>query len=238
VVRIEGLAGHLVLLPYFNLAKYDSETNGEWSADAQRVSNALVSAFVAIDRALTQDDSTTLPPDWLKEMPTPKGVAALEATVGLVDQEIAELTARKDGLLEEQTRLRSFARLLYENGSTLESAIEESLRILGFTVENFRDGDLEIDHVIIGPAEIRMIGESEGKDTSAIDIAKFRQLETNINEDFEREGVNEHAKGILFGNGFRFTPPNERGEQFTEKCLKNAQRLGTALVRTSDLYTA
>ena len=83
-----------------------------------------------------------------------------------------------------------------------------------------------------------MIGESEGKDSSAIDITKFRQLESNINEDFERQEVSEPAKGVLFGNGFRFTEPSTREEQFTKKCLTNAARLGTALVRTSDLYEA
>jgi hypothetical protein len=83
---------------------------------------------------------------------------------------------------------------------------------------------------------MRMIGESEGKDSSAIDITKFRQLETNINEDFSRDEVTAPAKGILFGNAFRFTAPNEREAQFTEKCTTNAARLGTALVQTTDLY--
>lgn len=52
----------------------------------------------------------------------------------------------------------------------------------------------------------------------------------------DREEVDTPAKGILFGNGFRLTPPEEREEQFTTKCLVNAKRLGTALVRTADLY--
>lgn len=81
-----------------------------------------------------------------------------------------------------------------------------------------------------------MIGESEGKDNNAIDISKFRQLETNIREDFEREEVDQHAKGLLFGNGFRLSVPSERAEQFTAKCLTNATRFGAALVRTADLY--
>jgi hypothetical protein len=81
-----------------------------------------------------------------------------------------------------------------------------------------------------------MIGESEGKDTSAIDISKFRQLETNINEDFSRDEVDVPAKGVLFGNGYRLIEPEKRQSSFTQKCLINAKRLGTALVRTSDLY--
>jgi len=81
-----------------------------------------------------------------------------------------------------------------------------------------------------------MIGETEGKDTSAVDISKFRQLESNIGEDFERDAVSEPAKGLLFGNGFRLTDPGQRAEQFTAKSLKNAARLGVSLVRTVDLY--
>lgn len=81
-----------------------------------------------------------------------------------------------------------------------------------------------------------MIGESEGKDSSAIDITKFRQLESNINEDFAREEVDSPAKGILLGNGYRLAEPAKRENEFTKKCLVNAARLGTALIRTRDLY--
>src|SRR5690606_29832500 len=100
--------------------------------------------------------------------------------------------------------------------------------LLGFTVENYRAGDVEIDHIFVGPSGVRMIGESEGKENSSVDITKFRQLESNINEDFQREEVNTPAKGVLFGNAYRFTEPALRADHFTAKCLTNAKRLGTA----------
>jgi hypothetical protein len=81
-----------------------------------------------------------------------------------------------------------------------------------------------------------MIGEAEGKDTSAIDIGKFRQLMSNIQEDFDRDEVDVPAKGLLFGNGYRLMPPESRAEQFTQKSLTNAKLHGTALIRTTDLY--
>ena len=81
-----------------------------------------------------------------------------------------------------------------------------------------------------------MIGEAEGKDNSAIGIDKFRQMESNIYEDFQREDITEIASGILFGNGFRMLDPKQRDTQFTDKCLINAKRLKTVLVQTSDLY--
>ena len=59
----------------------------------------------------------------------------------------------------------------------------------------------------------------------------------NIHEDFERDEVSEMAKGVLFGNAYRLKPLNERGEFFTDKCMKAAARSGTALVRTPDLFS-
>jgi hypothetical protein len=58
----------------------------------------------------------------------------------------------------------------------------------------------------------------------------------NIHEDFDREGVTEPAKAVLFGNAMRLAPPKERGEFFTDKCLTAAKRIGCALVRTTDLF--
>ena len=242
VVGGVGLAGeypgHLVLLPFFSVGDLDQNPDGAWSEEALRVSSAVVTQLVAIDKSFTQGTIETPPPDWLNEMERPQEVASLEIEIGAIEQSILELNEQKGGLRVAQARLHSFSRLLYENGAGLEAAIEDSLRVFGFAVETFRDGDLEIDHVIVGPSGIRMVGESEGKDNSAVDIAKFRQLESNINEDFERESVAEHAKGVLFGNGFRLTRPSDRAAQFTDKCLKNSARLGTALVRTSDLHRA
>lgn len=58
----------------------------------------------------------------------------------------------------------------------------------------------------------------------------------NIHEDLQREEVAAPAKGVLFGNGYRLTPPPERGIQFTEKCITAATSQATALVPTSSLF--
>lgn len=238
IAKYSDLPGHLVFLPYFNLTNYDKASRDKWSDKATHISHGIVAQLIAIDNILRLKSAVTPAPQWIASAQPPKAVLAIDTAVGVIDADIADLTTRKEEQLEEKVRLLSFSRLLYENGKALETAIEDGLRALGFTVENFRDGDLEIDHIIVGSSGIRMIGESEGKDTSAIDISKFRQLESNINEDFQRDNVEEPAKGVLFGNGFRFTEPNRRAEQFTAKCLTNAKRLQTALVRTSDLYEA
>ena len=74
----------------------------------------------------------------------------------------------------------------------------------------------------------RFIGEVEGKDNKAINIDKFSQLERNLNEDFAREGVDQFAKGVLFGNPYRLRSPDNRDDPFTDKCRTAAARRGAA----------
>ena len=63
------------------------------------------------------------------------------------------------------------------------------MEILGYKAENYNDGNLELDHIVTSPEGDRFIGEAEGKDTSAINIDKFRQLAVNIQEDLQRDEV-------------------------------------------------
>jgi hypothetical protein len=95
-----------------------------------------------------------------------------------------------------------------------------------------------MDQVIGGPENIRCIGECEGKDSKDINIDKLRQLVETMNADFYRDGVEEKATGILFGNPQRLTEPEKRTLDFTEKCKKSAEREKIALVKTTDLYGA
>jgi hypothetical protein len=89
--------------------------------------------------------------------------------------------------------------------------------------------------VFVSP-EGRFIGEVEGKDNRSINIDKFSQLERNLNEDFARDGVDQFAKGVLFGNAYRLRSVDARADPFTEKCRTAAKRLGVALVHTPDLF--
>jgi hypothetical protein len=124
---------------------------------------------------------------------------------------------------------------LYEQGKPLESAVLEAMRLFGFDAQPFSNGESEFDGVFQSP-EGRCLGEVEGRDNRPINIDKFSQLERNLQEDFAREEITEHAKGVLFGNAFRLMPINERGEFFTAKCLSASKRINAALVRTPDLF--
>lgn len=242
VVKFQDRPGSLVLLPYFDFeADEFSETSDEgetvWSNKALNISYALITQIVAVDRMLKSSAELTPPPEWLTGFARPKTVDEIEADVAKIDAQMGELRRQRDEQMLKRVDVLEYSHLLYETGKPLESAIEKVLTLLGYAVETLRIGDLEIDHVIVGPSGSRMIGESEGKDSSAIDISKFRQLESNIGEDFERDEVEQPAKGLLFGNGFRLSAPAVRAEQFTQKSLTNAGRLGSALIRTADLYS-
>lgn len=238
VLKSAEFSGHLVLLPYFECPDETRHDDGQeyWTDDALKSSRGIVGQLLEIDRVLRSEGEGTPKPNWLVNIPSANPVKNIQNDIEAIDRQLSDLQNEKKLKLTEVAEISSFSALLFENGPRLEAAIENTLKLLGYEVENFRDGDLEIDHLIISPSGLRMIGEAEGKDTSAVGISKFRQLESNINEDFDRAEVEVPAKGILFGNGYRLTDPGERQNQFTDKCLKNAERLGTALVRTSDLY--
>ena len=241
LARLEGRPGSLVLLPHFDFeADGYTETSAEgeedWSEKALRASKALVGQLVAIDRMIRGSSELTPPPNWVEAFAKPKVIEEIESAITAIDAQIEELRVQRSAESLRMADVSEYSHLLYETGKPLEHAIEKVLRLLGYTVETLRIGDLEIDHVIVSPTGLRMIGESEGKDSSAIDISKFRQLESNIGEDFERDDVDHPAKGLLFGNGFRLSAPETRAQQFTQKSLTNAGRLGSALIRTADLY--
>lgn len=236
VINVEGLKGSLVLLPYFDLEDFDRDSEKEWSSRVLKVSHAITSQLVAIDAVLRKGNNQTPPPVWLETISRPSRIDVINSTIKRIAEDITALQIQMDAELSAKDELSEFEHLLYENGTALELGIEKALKLLGYSVQTLRIGDLEIDHVITSPEGFRMIGESEGKDSSPVDIWKFRQLESNIQEDFQRDEIDVAAKGILFGNGFRFTEPHLRETQFTPKCLTNAKRLGTALIKTDDLY--
>ena len=145
------------------------------------------------------------------------------------------LQAEQRELEGELKGVGALRRLLYEQGQRLEEAILDALKLFGFEAEPYRDADSEFDAVFTS-TEGRFLGEAEGKDRHAIHINKLRQLTQNLHDDFARDEVNEFAKGVLFGNPYRLRPPNDRPDDFTEKCVSSAEKSGIALVRTADMF--
>lgn len=240
IIRPKGVPGSLVLLPYFSFETgafiEEKEDTTVWTNQAIRTSHDLIGQILAIDRTIRGAAELTPPPNWIDNAKVPALGATIDIAIADIDARIENLRKERSRCEQTKSDLAAYTHLLYETGKPLERAITKTLQLLGYKVDALRIGDLEIDHVIVGPSRKRMIGEAEGKDTSAIDIGKFRQLVSNMQEDFAREEVDAPAKGLLFGNGYRLMAPENRAEQFTEKCLRNALLHGTALIRTADLY--
>jgi hypothetical protein len=235
--------GNLVLLPKLEydeerFTRYNKKTDEAfWTKDAVAFGNRLLKALLDIDKALRKGGDRTPPPEWTKDDAFELVEEnRLKVEIEERSTQIDALVVQKNELitkLDHEVRVRD---LLFEKGHHLENAIIDALAILGCQAENYNDGNLEIDQVINSPEGDRFIGEAEGKDNSAINIDKFRQLTSNIQEDLQREDVNSPAIGILFGNGYRLTRPSDRPEQFTDKCINTAKTSSCALVRTSDLF--
>jgi len=241
IVRSKLSNGALVLLPDIDVEADEFTTAGKgnetlWSKEGQRFFAALVSAIVLVDKAIKSSGEVTPEPKWsatarfkLKaEIEIESKLATLDAELDRINEETNELKAR----LSDASILRG---LLYEKGPQLEQSIIRALRILGYSAEQSNIDNIELD-VVFTSDEGRLIGEAEGKDNKPVNITKLRQLALNVHEDFEREDVEKIAKGVLFGNGYRMSPLDEREEPFTDKCLSASTASSTALVSTPDLF--
>lgn len=242
LVRMKNSPGSVVLLPCLDtdreeFIRYDSKKETTfWTKEARAFGKRLVSAMVGFDCHLRNESAATPEPEWVGAADYKLSTEDRELQeIACCETEIRGLETRRNEAVNRLESERSFKALLYETGKPLENAIRDALRFLGFKAEAYKDSASEFD-VIFSSNEGRMLGEAEGKDNKAINIDKFSQLERNLHEDFARESVSEMAKGVLFGNAFRFLPPQERAEFFTTKCISAAKRIGAALVRTPDLF--
>ena len=190
------------------------------------------------DKALNDRRNLTPSPTWVfdekfKLLNELKIISKIEQ----VSTKISLLEKRKKSLeetLDEEGLLRN---LLFETGKPLEKAIIKALKILGFKAEGYQDPESEFD-AIFNSKEGSFLGEAEGKDNKQINIVKLDQLRRNISEYSEKEGIENYAKGVLFGNAYRLTEIEKRDEFFTTKCITSAKRDKIALVKTPDLFFA
>ena len=242
--------GALVALPWINFdreefisekdEKEDDEDEDEeyaWTPKGIGWGKKYLRTLESLDKAIRSQSETTPVPQWARDdkFRTNREIA-LSEELAQIQSKISELEKKREKVKEKLVEAGFLKGLLFEQGHPLENAILETMRLMDFVANTYRDSDSEFDAVLECP-EGRCIGEVEGRDSKPIGIDKMRQLEVNINEDFSRGEVSEYAKGILFGNAYRLSPPSDRpAEHFTAKCIKAAERNRTALIRTGDLF--
>jgi hypothetical protein len=235
--------GAIVLLPppRFEWDDLFEETENEIrvTTTGTRLGKRLTQLLVELDGALKLETQGAPPPSWVADeiyqLPAERDIRRQ------VDRLTAEIDARrseKASMLEQLEAEGALRALLFEQGSRLEAAVIEGLRILGFVADHFAEGDAEFD-VVFSDEEGRYLGEVEGKETKPVNVDKLSQLARNLEEDFAREGVDTYAKGVLFANVYVAAEPAERAQDFfTQKCITAAVRSGAALVKTPDLFLA
>jgi len=243
IFRAAG-GGCLVLIPpiewdWEDFVEVGDDDEEEWTNEGVEFGKSLLGILLGIDSAVRGDPAHASPPEW-----TTADEYALARERSL-HAEIAEVNGRIELLREQALSKRletaeaaTLRSLLFASGKELEAAVVLALQTLGFSAENYSDEQSEFD-IVFQSSEGRFLGEVEGKENKPINIDKLRQLEMNIQEDFQRDEIDEYAVGVLFGNAFRLTPPPDRSDAcFSDKCMTGAARSGTILVRTPDLFAA
>ena len=234
--------GYVVLLPsiYYDEEEFiTTNKKGEeiWTKDALNFGEALVDFLKNIKERLISEDNITPSPEWVNDInyqtnTEKETISEIEKNNKKVER-LQSNNKKLQDIIKKEAILKG---LLYETGTPLENSVIEGLKVLGYSAENYNDGNLELDQVITSPEGERLIGECEGKDNKTINVTKFRQLNDSLAADFERNEVDNKAKGILFGNPMRLIDPKNRKDWFTNKAISGAVREGIALVKTPDLY--
>jgi hypothetical protein len=239
---IQSATGMLLFLPPIRydpkeFVRVDGRSKKSfWTENALRFGKKLVASLSGLADTLKESTQFTPAPSWTSNSRyrfTREN--ELEIRISAVSSQIAKLQSDKADLERDLRKAGGLRCLLYEQGRPLENAVLETLTLLGFKAKPFNDGESEFDAVFESP-EGRCLGEAEGKDKKAVNIDKLSQLERNLQEDFAHDNVKEFAKGVLFGNAFRLSPFENRGDFFTEKCVAGAKRARVALIRTPDLF--
>ena len=235
---IKYLNGHIIFLPMLNCNKNSFwNQNEKPSKVGEQFGKRLISSLAEIDKALRSHTEKTPRPEWINisDFELKKVVKTKEEIQSNLEK-IKKIEDENNKLKEILIEQDSLSDLLFEGGKALENAVIKALQILGYSAENYNDGVLELDQIIVSPENDRFIGECEGKESKDIDVSKFRQLQDALNEDFQRDEVEEKAFGLLFGNPQRLLNPKERTLDFTKKCKLGAEREKIGLIKTADLF--
>jgi len=231
--------GNLIFLPFIDFEKLTETKDRKevWTTEAIKLGKAFISFITEFNNKILDNQEKSIKPTWLfNEKYLLKAEIELNKKIAINKTKIAKLKNENEDYKNRIENESLIKNLIFESGKPLENAVLYSLEILGYKAENFDNGKLELDAVIISPEGKRFIGECEGKDNKDIDISKFRQLNDALAEDFERDDITEKAFGIIFGNPQRLIDISERTLDFTEKCKNAAKRENIGLVKTEDLF--
>lgn len=173
----------------------------------------------------------TLAPEWVQQVTVP-GVDELVQERARKQESIAALEAEVRTIEEQITDLEVPRELLYESGLHLESICKRVLSGLGAIV---KPAEASEEDFVVEFEGRKAVAEVKGNNKS-ISVDDLRQL-GSYREDYAIRR-SEEIKGILFGNAWRLSPPEDRQIDFPERVVAYAVPRGIALVSTVELFRA
>lgn len=196
--------------------------------------NKLIGVIKGCTKQILNKHTLTPAPPWIKDY-TLIGETDFDKQSSEIQQKIEKLESQKIEVEEKKNQITQFKRLLYEQGFELEDLVIKAFHLFGFKAENRKQDDLEHD-IIFESEEGRGLAELEGKDNDAVHVSKLDQLNRAVDEDFELTG--NYPQGILIGNHYRFTKPENRKQAFTEKVHIVAKKKSFGLLNTCEIFYA
>lgn len=166
-------------------------------------------------------------PDWTSEIELP-GLTALQQAEDEAARRLQEADQQHSEAQARRNQVARYRSLLWQEGRWgLELVVRDAFHLLGFTV-NF-----DLDR----PAELQADGvtaflEVEGATDQVVEYPYFR-LQKRLERDLLE--TRQPKKGIIVVNGFRLTPPGERGQQYTDALRVASENYRYALLTTRQL---
>lgn len=184
----EVLAGHVVFLPVIA----ESSTNSR---------SSLAQAIIDASRRLSGAAFEQPAPRWASSLAIP-GLEQVEAELEEAESAAAAANSHATAVRERHDSLARHRRLLWEDGRAYAGAVNEALRMVGFTVTS-------------GPLD-PLVVESEGRpafvevesDRDQVVEWPYIRLQRRLEEHLLKTG--EALKGVVIANGHREKDPDER----------------------------
>ena len=173
------------------------------------------------------------PPSWVDPIVVPH-TKEIEDEIKEKENEIDEISGAIGKLENKLESLNSYRRLLYSSGFDLEEIVKICFEELGAKVTPARYGQEEY---VLEFEGAEYLVEVKGVSKS-ISLGHLRQLNDYILK--YEEDTGKACKGLLFGNSWRTTPPDERNTtekpEFPGNVVSRAEQWNIGLISSTKFF--
>jgi len=191
------------------------------------IRSSLAEALVRAVRQLAGAEVGEPAPGWVRSFALP-GLEQIEAEVEEAESAVSDATARMEAVRERHDQIASHRRLLWAEGTAFGNAVQDALRLLGFTIVT-APGE---PPVIEGEGRQAMV-ETEGSKEQVVEWPYVR-LQRRLEEKLLK--TSERPAGIVVVNGRRTEAPDQRKEQYTEALRIACENYRYCLVTGETLF--